>query len=272
MKVFLDVDPQLAAACQSAGRSIAGLEWVSDAREGEMVIVDKVNSLLPERRTLYLGPLSELVDSDRRADEFGEQLSIGHRRRFEPSIQSLCESDRAGQLGEFGLLRMHRWMGGPVSAWSRREELLASLDVVLWLCGERPETIYAVSNQGEAVLQVHLDFPKNGMAIIDFAWALPAGEDYDSLHLIGDRGAAYSDDHRNVSLLYSGDHPRALRVENEEAGLATLLFQFVNSTDNSGKPLICLGETLVAKQVADAVVRSSKLGKLMRREGEEFVE
>jgi predicted dehydrogenase len=272
MKVFLDVDPQLAASCQSAGRSVDGLEWVSEAREGDAVIIDRVRSLPADKPILFLGALSELVDSNRNLDELEGRLRVGPRRRFEPSHQSLFESQRAGQLGELGLLRLHRWFGRADSDFSRKEDLLVHLDVALWLYGEMPETIYAVSGGSDSIMQIHMGFPKRGMAILDFAWELPAGRDYDSLHLIGDRGAAYSDDHRNVSLLYSGSDPQALKVENEEAGFATLLSQFVNSESKSKPSLASLTEVLAVKKVAEAVMRSSASGQPSGRIGNEFVE
>jgi predicted dehydrogenase len=272
MKVFLDVEPQLAASCQSAGRSVAGLEWVSKACDGDAVIIDKVSSVSAGKPILYLGALSELVDSSGELGELEGLISVGTGRRFEPSLQSLYQSHRAGQLGELGLLRMHRWFGGADPEFSLREDLLVHLDVALWLFGETPETIYAVSRESDSIMQIHLDLPKNGMAILDFAWALPAGRNYDSLHLIGDRGAAYSDDHRNVSLLYSGSDPRALRVENEEAGFAMLLSQFIGPVNESKPSLASLTDILAAKDVVDAVMRSSASGQPSSRIGNEFVE
>lgn len=260
MKVFLDVEAELAASCQSAGRSVVGLEWVSEARDGDAVIIDKISSLSSGKPMLFLGALSELVDASSDLGELEGQLSVGPRRRFDPSLQSLFESQRSGQLGELGLLRLHRWVGGSGSDFSRKEDLFVHLDVALWLYGEMPETIYAVSRASDSIMQIHMGFPKSGMAILDFAWELPVGRDYDSLHLIGDRGAAYSDDHRNVSLLYSGSDPRALKVENEEAGLATLLSQFINSENESKTSLASLTEILAANEVADAVMRSSASG------------
>lgn len=48
------------------------------------------------------------------------------------------------------------------------------------------------------------------LAILDFALALPSGQSYDSLCLIGSKGAAYADDQNNTHLLYGGGHPAAL--------------------------------------------------------------
>ena len=269
MKVFLDVDPQLAESCQSAGRSVDGLEWASESRNGVAVITDKISSPSGNNPTLFLGALSELADFSLNLDELEGQLSVGSRRRFDPSVQSLFDGHREGQLG---VLRLHRWLGGATANASRKEDLLVHLDLALWLYGEMPETIYAVSRESESVMQIHLGFSKNGMAILDCAWGLPEGGNYDSLHLIGDRGAAYSDDHRNVSLLYSGSDPRALRVENEEAGLATLLSQFISPENKSKGSLASLTDILAAERVASAVMRSSSSGRPSRRRGTEFVE
>ena len=130
MKVFLDVDPQLAESCQSAGRSVDGLEWASESRNGVAVITDKISSPSGNNPTLFLGALSELADFSLNLDELEGQLSVGSRRRFDPSVQSLFDGHREGQLGELGVLRLHRWLGGPMLLEKRIYWFIS-----IWLCG-----------------------------------------------------------------------------------------------------------------------------------------
>ena len=107
-------------------------------------------------------------------------------------------------MGALALLRAHHWYAGPMDEEARQEALLAVVDVALWFFPGPPETVYGVSRGASGADQIHLGFAGNGMALLDFAWNLPAGGDYESLHVIGDRGAAYADDHHNcVSALAS---------------------------------------------------------------------
>lgn len=67
------------------------------------------------------------------------------------------------------------------------------------------------------------------MALIDYSSALPRGADYQSLSLIGSAGAAYADDHQNMQLLYQGDQPRAVRVDEEVRALVNLTQDFLDA-------------------------------------------
>ena len=163
-------------------------------------------------------------------------------------------------------------MGGDVSEWERAEDLVSQVDLALWFFEALPETVYAVTGGNDEVMQLHLGFPNNGMAILDFAWDLPPGRGYNSLHVIGDRGAAYGDDHRNVSLLYGGDHPRALRVENKAAEIAAQLEAWLRSEAEAEESLISIGEILAAEEVLGAAMQSALIGQPSRLVDGVFVE
>ncbi len=264
MKVFLDAAPALREACRVGGRSVVGLEWVSEPAAAEGVVADRLGLLEPGKRALYLGPLAELAEvSDAGESETG--WTVGHRWRFEPAVRAVHESLQAGQLGRPGLLRIHCWMAADVPASPRagkfsepdcREDLVAQLDLALWLFGRLPKTVYA-AGQGEAsVLLVHLGFSDGGMAIIDFAWRLPPGGGYYSLHLIGDNGAAYADDHRNVSLLYGGEEPQALRVDNGYSTISAMLGAFAGAPGCGAT--VSLEETRSALRLVAIAIQSWK--------------
>ena len=65
------------------------------------------------------------------------------------------------------------------------------------------------------------------MAILDFTDSLPAGEGYRSLCLIGSKGAAYADDHRNRNLFFTGGAPKALPPDFERSFIQPMLENFV---------------------------------------------
>ena len=253
MKMFLDVVPILANRCRVAGRAIDGLEWVTDEGDADALIIDKVPVKPLERDTLFLGSLATLAEKSEACQEWDEKLHVRFERRFDPELQSVYQSCRAGELGQLGLLRLHRWVAGPVAAAEREEDLLACVDLARWFFGEMPVSVFALERSSSATIQLHLGFSGNGMAMIDCAWDLPEGRGYDSCHVIGDDGAAYADDHRNVSLLYTGNDPQAIKVQNEEAAIVAVLDSFVTGLDAAESPVGLFSELRLSKDILAGV-------------------
>ena len=65
--------------------------------------------------------------------------------------------------------------------------------------------------------------------MLDFTDSLPSGEGYHSLCLIGSRGAAYADDHRNRNLLFAGGAPKASPPDSRRAFIQPMLEDFFAS-------------------------------------------
>lgn len=85
----------------------------------------------------------------------------------------------------------------------------------------------AVHNSNALI--IHLGFPGGAMAMLDFTGALPEGDGYRSLCLIGSRGAAYADDHRDRNLLFDGGAPAASAPESDSAFVVPMLEDFVTA-------------------------------------------
>ena len=253
MKMFLDVVPILADRCREAGRAVDGLEWVTDEGDADALIIDKVPARRLDRAALFLGSLATLAGTDEGFQEWDEKLHVRFERRFEPELQSVYQSCRTGELGQLGLLRLHRWVAGPVAAAEREEDLLACVDLARWFFGELPVSVFALEGPSSATIQLHLGFSGNGMAMIDCAWDLPRGRGYDSCHVIGDDGAAYADDHRNVSLLYAGNDPQAHKVQNEQAAIVAVLDSFITSLDSAESPIGLFSELRSSKDILAGV-------------------
>ncbi|MEC8690236.1 MAG: hypothetical protein VX016_01635, partial [Verrucomicrobiota bacterium] len=81
---------------------------------------------------------------------------------------------------------------------------------------------------GVKCLLVHLGFKCGGMALIDFTNSLPDGDNYESLCLIGAKGAAYADDHRNRNLFFNGGAPEAKCPDTKLGFMKPMLIDFVN--------------------------------------------
>ncbi len=117
--------------------------------------------------------------------------------RFTPQAQSIRSSLDDEQLGTPGILRLHHWHPGAITM----DEQIAAIDLALWIFGSMPDAKHHAESAGNRLF--HLGFPGGGMAMIDFCSTPEKGENYHSLCLIGSRGAAYADDHRDRNLIFA---------------------------------------------------------------------
>jgi predicted dehydrogenase len=190
----------------------------------------------------------------------GVQLAVVNPDRYLPS-RRLIREQLGGPLGEPGLIRLHRWEPAkPEQPAGLPEPLLRDLDTTLWLMRRRPDRVYAIGQGTDGrYVQVHLGFPGGGMALLDYDGRLPAGDGYQSLHVIASTGAAYADDHQNTQLLYRGGHPQAVRTEERVGQLAALAQEFIDGL-RAGRDLSTEAEWRAVSVVAGAVRRSLAAG------------
>src|SRR5439155_8096691 len=182
-----------------------------------------------------------------------------------------------------GLLRIHRWEPFEIAdcrlqiADFRTESassdpqfhmshshVIDEIDLGNWLFGQLPDAVYAVGRQNPDHLQVHLGFSDGGMALIDSARTLPAGDGYFSLTLIGSAGAAYADDHHNMQLLYRGGRPSALKTGQGEIQALIELQEFVNAVAEDREPAVAGIDWRRAIQVTEAAAESIATGRAAR--------
>ena len=199
---------------------------------------------------------SGIVETCRSA---GVRLMAGHSLRFMPSQQTVKEALAAGNLGDPGLLRIHRWRPSRNDKTSKHndgmmEMALDSIDLANWLFAGLPTEVYAWGHSD--YVQVHLGFPAGGMALIDCACTLPEGDDYFSLSLIGSTGATYADDHHNRNLLFGGGEPRAINTAQGPFHLIKQLEEFVSAIEEQREPAVTAAEAVAALQVAEAAAES----------------
>ncbi len=208
---------------------------------------------------------AKVVDACQSADV---RLMASNSLRFMPSHQAVKKALTDGNLGEPGLLRMHRWSqpSGPTNA----EDVVLGgavngIDLAIWLFDGLPTEVYAVGRSGYA--QVHLGFPDGGMALIDEARTLPNGDGYLSLSLIGSSGAAYADDHHNRNLVFQGGDPGAIDTGQGSAALTAQLEEFVTAVEERREPAASGPENQTAIQVAEAAVTSLQSQQALRLNG-----
>ena len=201
----------------AAASRIRDIVLVDAADLADVIVTDELDPSFEGKPTL-------LVESQ--PDREAPWLFPALPSRFSPDALAIRESLDAKELGQPGLLRMHLWTSP--SELQDRTAKIGAVDLALWLFGKDPESIHGVSSGEDPVScsLIHLGFPQGGMAVLDFTNSLPAGEGYRSLSLIGSRGAAYADDHRNRNLFFDGGSPKADRQSFELATIENLLRSF----------------------------------------------
>ena len=130
-----------------------------------------------------------------------------------------------------------------------------------------PDSVWSLQSAvNDDYIQFHLGFTNGGMAMIDLAASLPSGGDYYSLTMIGEKGAAYADDHHNMNLLYSGGQPSAIRSNQGHAELVHQLQEFVDVIDGKYEQTVSLADTICAVQVVDQVLESANTREVVKKE------
>ena len=198
------------------------------------------------------------------AEEAGVYLSVGGVPVNVPANRVILDRLSSGKLGESGLLRVHCWSGE--SGRSLASKLYGHIDLAIRFFGSIPAELYCVARGDQSYLQVHLGFTGVGMAVLDFSDRLPAGRGYDSLSLIGSSGAAYSDDHHNTHLLFTGGNPAALIDDCGDGRLAEVQ-AFVDAIAGETLPPTDGEAVLTVHRVLEAIGRSSESAGVLHERG-----
>ena len=216
----------------------------------------------------------------------GVRLMAGNPARFAPAGSTVREALDSGELGEPGLLRIHRWEPLGTGSWPTLNQeqccvvvrnLSADMDLAIWLFGGLPSEVYAtgrrVSHGGidqPDYVQVHLGFDGGGMSVIDHSASLPRGSGYHFLSMIGSKGAAYADDHHNVNLVYGDGGTRALDPGHGVGHILAQLQEFVDAIREGRDPATTGGDGRSAVLVAEAAAESMSCGKTARLVGGQY--
>lgn len=204
----------------------------------------------------------------------GVRLMPAHGDRFRADSRAVRASLDRGELGRPGLLRIHDWSPAGGENGNASLRALAALDLALWMFdGLPPHVFAAVQPRGAAslseaeYLQFHLGFEGGGMALIDVTRALPAGDGYRSLALIGSLGAAHADDHHNAQLLYGGGRAQAVLTEPDESVPALVLSEFAAAIAEEREPAVTGEDGAAVLRVAEAAASSWGAGAAFRLSG-----
>lgn len=149
-------------------------------------------------------PIASTVESGQRllalADEVGRKLMVGHIVRFNPAIRALREKMQAGELGRIFQIVCRRV--GPFPARIRDVGVVVDLaphdiDVMRYLTGEEPETVYAqtarrVHTEHEDLVFGMLHFPSGMVGALEINWLTPTK--VRETMVLGERGMFRVDD------------------------------------------------------------------------------
>ena len=216
----------------------------------------------------------------------GARLMVGNLARFAAAGATVKEALDSGELGEPGLLRIHRWEALGTGSWPALDQeqasvvvrnLSADMDLAAWLFGGLPTEVYAtgrrVAHGGidqPDYVQVHLGFDGDGMSVIDYSASLPDGPGYHFLSMIGSKGAAYADDHHNVNLVYGDGGTRALGTGHGAGHILAQLQEFADAISEGRDPAPTGADGRNAVLVAEAAAESMCSGRTARLAGGQY--
>jgi predicted dehydrogenase len=219
----------------------------------------------------------------------GVRLMVGEAARFKPYQQTIKSNLDSGNLGELGLLRMHRWEPPVTGGWGRWEldpersgglllrQAVQELDTATWFFGGLPNSVYALGRTRSSAdlpvsdeVLIHLGFEGGGMAVIDYTTTLPAGDAYASLEAIGSTGAAYADDHHNMQLLYGGGRPSGMKTGQGQGYLVAQLEEFAQAIEQGREPAISGADGRSVIQIATTAGESMRSGRAARLTGDGY--
>ena len=188
-------------------------------------------------------------------------LMVAGSDRLRPALQARWPSLAAGELGEPGLVRLHRWSSTGTNGAGLPDDLLRDLDLVLNVFESLPSEVYAITRsvigaEEPDYIQIHLGFDGGGMAVIDRAATLPPGDGYFSFSVIGSAGAVYADDHLNKQLVFRGQHPVAVGTESEDLAAVADLQEFCQAIEQQRVARISGADWLAAVKTAEMVRES----------------
>lgn len=149
-------------------------------------------------------PIASTVEDGKRlmdlADQVGRKLMVGHIVRFNPAIRALREKLQAGELGRIFQIVCRRV--GPFPARIRDVGVVVDLaphdiDVMRYLTGEEPQTVYAqiarrVHTEHEDLIFGLLQFSSGMIGALEINWLTPTK--VRETMVLGERGMFRVDD------------------------------------------------------------------------------
>jgi predicted dehydrogenase len=212
----------------------------------------------------------------------GVKVMAGQTERFKPLHRVMKESIERGDIGRLVQARIaidvgHFWPGGwegwqidPVRSGGVFLHLgIHTLDLLLWLFGVPPRSIYAQTQKRASsemdmndYYQCIVKFQDDSTAIAELSYALPRrGDGYRMAMLVGTRGSAYHKLTDDTFII--GDTGLRFVEEGLDAPIARQVAHFVECVAAKRDPMITPAHIRTALQLALAADESARSGQVV---------
>ncbi len=216
-----------------------------------------VHCLVEKPIALDVGQARELITAARGS---GAKLMVGHIERFNPAVQKLKRLIKQGVLGKIMLVSTRRV--GPMHARVGDVGIIADsathdIDVVRYLFGEEPETVYArvgrFRHSKEDHALITLGF-LDSAASIEVNWFTP--HKVRNLVITGTRAIAYLDYMKQNLSVHSSSSDTVYSIDKSEP-LKEQLEHFLGCILNCSEPLVDGTEGMKNLRIANEATRAA---------------
>lgn len=242
-------------------------------RAGKHLVIEKPVGLRPER----------IPDLERLAARRGLAVMVPYHFRFVPQLRTLHRRVRAGEFGTVAHAyhRMYS-LRDREGAWlwdeSRSggiimESLVHGIDQIMWMLGERPSAVTAMTHPGRNgvadAATVLLRFPGGAVGTVEGSWISDPHVPFGSLDIVGTAGSAAFDRGRFDKRYFRVESASACApatqvdlLEDDDAGFVGLHEHFAECCDGGGPPRAAgLREAHAAALVAATAVEAARTGR-----------
>jgi predicted dehydrogenase len=212
----------------------------------------------------------------------GVKMMAGQTERFRPIHRTMKAMIERGDIGKLVMARIaadhgHFWPGG-WQGWQVDPQKsggiflhlgIHSIDLLLWLFGATPRSIYAqTQKRASAEMDMHdyyqfvLKFQDDTTAIGELSYALPRrGDAYRFAMLVGTQGTAY---HNLAHDAFIIDEHGLKHIEDDlSAPIAKQVAHFVDCVETNTNPITTPDQIRTALRTALAAAESARIGEVV---------
>jgi UDP-N-acetylglucosamine 3-dehydrogenase len=227
---------------------------------------------------------AEALDLIEIARQLGRRIAVGHVERFNPAVVALKHRLDSGELGR--VFRLHARRMGPFPARIRDVGVVIDLathdiDVARYLLGAEPTRIFAetarrIHTDHEDMLSALLRFDDSTLVQLDVNWLTPTK--IREISVTGERGMFLVNYLTQELLLFENNDAETNRLDpivgvtegrmvrfkvEPKEPLRAELEDVVAAIRDGREPLIGPRDAYAALEIAEAIVRSGRTGKVV---------
>ncbi len=197
-------------------------------------------------------------------------VMVGFIERFNPAIELGKELIENGEIGNIILSYSKR-----IGSWPERigdigvvkDTAIHDIDLAMYIFNAEPVTVYAkggsIKHKLEDHVQAVLSFEGDRSALIEANWLTPRKKR--EMHITGEEGVISIQFLSRDIVVEKAEGSRSPMVKQVEPLMAEVQ-HFINCIRNGKKPLVSEVEGLKATLIAEAILESMKIGKVVNLE------